>query len=683
MMNLLELKLNNFRQFYGEQRMEFSKDDKNITVVLGENGNGKTGIFRAIIFCLFNERELPKDKMDKSSASSSVHLVNLNVLKENAGIPVEASVELVFENEGKKYILERKTYDVFEKNGIIRRNIEVEVKLTIIAAGGNVDNILTKETEVSIVVNNIISDRVKDLFFFDGDKIEALSTTNTASRQEIKNGIMKLLQIDSVKKAVEVTNKLMNEQRKKITLNANTKLQAQEAEFKKINEATIDLKDSLDQQKSELEKVRETITKLELQQQENEPIKEMFKLRAEIIDSKNKTKTIFSNIKGNIQELISKNGHVLLLEDALLRAKNLIDQEEKEKGFHSGITFDLIEEIVRSKECICGTKFTEEDIIYPKMLDLKKKYSKMQLSDFIRDFKRNINKSLEIGQDVDVNIQEHIKSYSDQLEDLEKLRKQLDAIEKQKNEFSKTEDKLEGIENSLQKCKTDAEYINRRIGRLEHDIEISNKTMLEKESVIKKLRKDDEKLRIDNNILEYYENLNNIFVNIQDSYSAKMRARLSSESTNLFNKLISEKDKRVISQISINEQYEIKAKGWNDISIFQDISSGQKQMLSLSFVSALASVAAGSEKSIINMPLFMDTPFAKLDGTNRDSLITEMPSLTSQWVLLVTDTEFTGSEVRKMRETQRWGKFYRLDKISDGYTKLEVVSDINEFVANR
>ncbi|MBZ9625593.1 AAA family ATPase [Clostridium sp. FP2] len=682
-MKLLELKLNNFRQFYGEQSMEFSRDDKNITVILGENGNGKTGIFRAIIFCLFNEKELPKDKLDKGTSSNSIHLVNLNVLKENIGMPVEALVELVFENKGKKYVLERKIYDMFEKNGNILSSIEVEVKLTISAQGGNVEDVITKQSEVSVKINNIISDRVKDLFFFDGDKIEALSTTNTSSRQEIKNGIMKLLQIDSVKKAVEITDKLKNEQRKKITSNANTKLQSEEKELEKIKEKAVDLKDSLDHQKSELEKVRETIVKLELEQQENEPIKEMFKQRANIIDSKNKTTTILSNIRGNIQELLSKDGHSLLIEDTLLRSKNFIEQEEKEKGFHSGITLDLIEHIIDSNECICGTKFTSNDAMYEKLIDIKRKYGKMQLSDFIREFKRNVNNSLQFDKDVDVNIQEYVKNYSDQLEDIEKLGRQLDDIEKQKNEFSKTEDKLQGIENSLQKCKIDASDTNRRVGGLERDVEISNQLIIMKEAEIKKLRNDDEKLKKDNSVYQYYERLNNIFSEIQDSYSSKMRSRLSSEATIIFNKLISEKDKRVISQISINEQYEIKAKGWNDISIFQDISSGQKQMLSLSFVSALASVAAGSENSIINMPLFMDTPFAKLDGANRDSLITEMPYLTSQWVLLVTDTEFTRSEVKKMKETNRWGKFYRLDKISDGYTKIKLVNNINEFVANR
>ncbi|WP_117407250.1 AAA family ATPase [Acetivibrio straminisolvens] len=42
-MKLLELKVKDFRQFYGEQSIRFSNGEQNITVILGENGNGKPG----------------------------------------------------------------------------------------------------------------------------------------------------------------------------------------------------------------------------------------------------------------------------------------------------------------------------------------------------------------------------------------------------------------------------------------------------------------------------------------------------------------------------------------------------------------------------------------------------------------------------------------------------------------
>ena len=102
--------------------------------------------------------------------------------------------------------------------GEIRRNLEVEVKLLIQNEDGNVESVLTKESDVAKKINDIINNRVKDLFFFDGDKIEALSTTNANSREEIKNGIMRLLQIDSIKRAIDITSRLKSDQHRIIKL---------------------------------------------------------------------------------------------------------------------------------------------------------------------------------------------------------------------------------------------------------------------------------------------------------------------------------------------------------------------------------------------------------------------------------------------------------------------------------
>jgi DNA sulfur modification protein DndD len=45
-MKLISISLFNFRQFLGHQELRFGQDkDDIVTVVFGENGRGKTGIF--------------------------------------------------------------------------------------------------------------------------------------------------------------------------------------------------------------------------------------------------------------------------------------------------------------------------------------------------------------------------------------------------------------------------------------------------------------------------------------------------------------------------------------------------------------------------------------------------------------------------------------------------------------
>ena len=52
-MFLLELKVCNFRGFYGTQRLRFAPAGSNgVTVIHGENGAGKTNLLNAIFWCL-------------------------------------------------------------------------------------------------------------------------------------------------------------------------------------------------------------------------------------------------------------------------------------------------------------------------------------------------------------------------------------------------------------------------------------------------------------------------------------------------------------------------------------------------------------------------------------------------------------------------------------------------------
>lgn len=55
-MILDSMTLDNFRQYYGRQRLQFARGNKqNITVLHGVNGAGKTSLFLALNWCLYGE----------------------------------------------------------------------------------------------------------------------------------------------------------------------------------------------------------------------------------------------------------------------------------------------------------------------------------------------------------------------------------------------------------------------------------------------------------------------------------------------------------------------------------------------------------------------------------------------------------------------------------------------------
>lgn len=62
-MLLKSIKLTNFRQFIDEQiTFADGSDGKNVTIILGENGTGKTTFAQAFFWCMYGETEF-SDKM--------------------------------------------------------------------------------------------------------------------------------------------------------------------------------------------------------------------------------------------------------------------------------------------------------------------------------------------------------------------------------------------------------------------------------------------------------------------------------------------------------------------------------------------------------------------------------------------------------------------------------------------
>ena len=171
-MKLLSMELENFRQYYGKQTIEFAAADNNITIIFGENGKGKTGIFRALMFALYNATHIQQD-----NPNEKIHLVNLRLLEENQGTVCKARVTVLFEHKDKKYEITRTIAGAKRGQNIQER--DGEVKLYTIDEDGNYSpEPVTDRLAVKNIMNQILDEDIKDFFLFDGEKIDTLAKTN-------------------------------------------------------------------------------------------------------------------------------------------------------------------------------------------------------------------------------------------------------------------------------------------------------------------------------------------------------------------------------------------------------------------------------------------------------------------------------------------------------------------------
>lgn len=687
-MKIRSLKLKDFRQYYGEQNIDFSDtDDKNITIILGQNGEGKTGIFRSVIFCLFGQIMLSGEEksLNKKKNDDSVHLVNFNKLEEQKDNPVTAYVEMKFEHNNEIYVLKRSIVAMMEDDGTIVNDDTTDVEMSITDVNGNMNpEKLRNDDDIQNILSNILDKKLKDFFLFDGEKIESLSKPNKATREEVKSGIIKLLQIDSVTAAVDILSKIEAKQKQKIKINtSNTKLQAMRNNLEELEKSKENLINDKDTIANEIVECENLIEDYKNKLSKNKDIKKLYDQIDDLKKDKQNKIQHLNILNSSAQQLLKNQGGNLLLEDYIISIKSYLDQDSVANEYSNKISLELIEELISERRCICGESLEENSKRLEKLEELRSKYRKSELSSFISAFKMKVSDYYLKKEDYNSQLEELLSNVDEVDNRIEKINIEINKLEEQVKGYSQNEENLKEIEKILQsyieklkKLEIRSHEINNKINDVSDKIiEISKKIELEEKNEVA--------LQNDLKKKDYIVRLKDGFNNILDNYSNDMRLKISNETTKIFKKLISEKDIDMVKNIDINENYEIQILGWNENLITSDVSAGQRQIISLSFVTALAKIASGSE-STMKIPLFMDTPFGRISGTNRDKLINNLPNLTEQWILLMTDTEFTRTEEKEFKSTGRVNNIYRLNKIKNGYTVIEKIDDIyNTSIARR
>jgi len=98
-MKLERIIIENFRQYFGRQKLTFPKDSqRNVTVIHGVNGAGKTSLFLAINWCLYGEGVSNVGELISKEAIS----------RAKPGEIVHSSVELSFTHNGERYLVSRR-----------------------------------------------------------------------------------------------------------------------------------------------------------------------------------------------------------------------------------------------------------------------------------------------------------------------------------------------------------------------------------------------------------------------------------------------------------------------------------------------------------------------------------------------------------------------------------------------
>lgn len=665
-MLLQSIKLVNFRQFIDEQiAFADGSDGKNVTIILGENGTGKTTFAQAFFWCMYGETEF-SDKM------------MLNRLVANrllAGQTAVVSVVLKLTHGDNAYTLTRQQTYTKEVSGNLKASNTV---FDILRRDRSGNTTTIKPTLRESEVYSILPKEISRYFFFDGERIERMSKDISSHKKatDFADAVRSLLGLKGMESAI----KHLNPGSKTSVVGVyeasyDPRSNATIAELTRtINEckdkiAQIDSRiEELDKQ-IELAKARREQKIGELKQYEDgEKLqKQKEDLERSIAAAKkarsNMIKVICSAFSANFGSFFS----AWMIQKAMLMLKDK-DFAGKDIPHMHG---DTIEYLLNQGVCICGTHLTEGSIPYDKVHSLIDFLPPKSLSSNISDFKKASTRRVSAFQQTDLmeSIAENLSVISQQDDDITNYTEDLHAIEG-KLSGSDVRDKVRSINAEIQQCAVLIASSN-----FERDKKLGERgdavgQMERADSRRGQLALLDEKNKKIEIYKDYAERIYRELVEFYNRSEAEVRCRLQETINDIFKQIYEGG-----LSLTIDQKYHISVYA-EDYAGSVETSTAQSISVIFAFIAGIIKMARenrnaeSEEEKLLSSepyPLVMDAPLSAFDKRRIKTVCTALPEVAEQVVIFIKDTD---GDLAEEHMGERIGSRHRFDKLNEFETKL-------------
>lgn len=626
-MKLKKLILENFRQFYDTQEILLDvTNEKNVVVIHGENGSGKTTILQAFLWCLYEEFNLEfPDKLLNEHIFSTL----------NEGEKQSVKVTLLLDDRHKEYCITREV--VILKQG--DRQVQIDKQLNVKVDG-------KKSDKPQDTINRILHKKLKDYFFFDGERIDKLAQPEYAN--EIREGIKSIMGIEILEQSInhlkevkrELTREFQNLNNNNIESPQEKKIKAEiklEEIINKLESKRIYL-NSKEDEKAEIEKRLEEVREIE----------HLVKQRQELEKTLNKYKKERDEIIGKEKELTTNRAYLAISNKLIQDVSSFLEDKRMKGELPAGIREQFIKDLINKGKCICGRDIFQGDQSYENLLNILNKTINenienkfIELGGFLTSKINYANKFREI-------LCEILKKKKDNENEIADVLNQIKEIEaKIKEEAPPSSSDLirkkEEIEEDIKKLNQEIGKLTNEKENIKYDLEKINKEI---EQFVAKSREQQvalNRLKLCEKALEYMNSkITALTIDVKNKLSEKVRE--------IFEKII-----RKDYYAYINDDFALRIeKNINGKPMPVAKSTGENQVSSLAFISSLIYIARqweeDNKKDILTgagvYPLVMDSPFGTLDTEYRDLVSKNIQNLAPQIILFLSKSQWS-EEIEK------------------------------------
>jgi DNA sulfur modification protein DndD len=621
-MILTRITFKDFALYAGEQEVLLGPSSKrNVTLVGGLNGAGKTSFLEGIQICLFGSKApfiYAEKKKYSEYLCSTIHSGKSKA--QQAGICLEFKLSGVHGDE--VYVVDRR----WKQTGT--NSVKEEL---IVFVNGNKDPMLTDVWPE--YVENILPPRLAPLFFFDGEQVERYAKAKeTSSVLEI--GLKALLGLDLIDQTNKDVSILRGQQRKKIK---------NESDVQSVDETLAILKD-LEKEKSKAVQRGGSL--------ENE----LFKAQKELSEIEQELQNLGGDLYEKREELDAHRKELEARRREIQSSLRLIAAEE--------LPFALVlpflnetqkqadsEETAKKNELVLGM-LTERDEMLLKLLDGCSDDSLEIVHNF---FKKDMNKRKKISGKIDtyLHLDRHAHSQLNDLVDsglqnaLELRDEYIAQLEAVEVDLVQMERQMAMIpdEEVVSKLLIQRQLVTSKVLEIEQQKRLNQERISTFDYNLTRARSRFEKILKDklakdnasadaNRIVEFsflvQEKLDGFKTRLTQKYLAVIEKEILKSFTQLCRK------EAFVSHIQICPESLSLTLTDGDGGIIppEKMSAGERQLLVISILWGLARAA---DKKF---PFVIDTPLGRLDSKHREKLIKNFfAAAGDQVVLLSTDEE--------------------------------------------
>ena len=620
--------LTNFGPFHGQHELTFPGDGTGVHLIRGDNGQGKTSIQRAILWGLYGQ---VLDRRGQPIRVSS--FLNRTAFRDDI---YQFGVTIHFNHEGAKWSLSRRTSSRTHAD----RSYEAAMQLDVVCDGHVQPN-------PEQAVRRLIPQDVSRFFFFDGEMLrdyEELLDQSSTSMTLLRNSIEHVLGIPYLKTArddaVQIQRRLEGERSRMIRRLGGEDYEQLVRDFQAISDRIAD-------REREVKTIDEQIVHLESESQEmkrrlNEisAVRKLAEDRARLEREITQEQSDWDKKAAQKRALLTDLYKTVLVRGAAdiiahLEAKHLAAMKKyDQKQQLIGRLEDARKAIAAQKCRLCGTVLEPAKLrtLSAEANDLEEEIKKLtEVPEPNLEYDRHVSRlrTLQghlITQDAFEGLDSGMEATGQRLASL-------------KAQLADVTDKLSGVDDeeprrlALEIARSEREQ--ERLSGVKSELTNQNIEDLDLKSDLdaRIASIDRDELNILGRRIALVKPLIEILEQAISVYRDEQREKVGTIASDIFREL---RTKSSFSKLVINDQFGLNIIATDGLKLDRAEwrSAGEEEVVALSLVGAL------NRSAQIKAPVFMDTPFGRLDTKHGERILTFLPKMSEQVVLLVTDREF-------------------------------------------